>query len=78
MDVDDLMTGKPRGGSWRNLLRGDALELVEAIEDDIVETGRRPQFMMVTDRLNRLGVSVTHSTVSRHFKSFARSVDVEW
>lgn len=66
MDVDNIFDSAHK--SWRQRVKGEALQLCETVEARM-ETGERPSWTVLTNRLNELGVEASRSTVSIYYRT---------
>lgn len=70
MDIDELFeNARSRTETWRDRVEGEARDLCEAVEARIEETGKRPTWTKLAERLGELGFSVSAMTVGAYYRN---------
>jgi hypothetical protein len=68
MDIDYLFDAPGGAKTWRDKVSGEALELCEAIEKRIEDTGQAPSWARVSDALSKHGMTISPSAVGMYYR----------
>jgi hypothetical protein len=68
MDIDYLFDASQNAKTWRDKVSGEALELCEAIEKRIEDTGQAPSWVRVSDALSKVGVTASAGSVGMYYR----------